>query len=238
MNDANPSLLTRNRLLAALPDEEVAFLRPRLEYASYNLGTILAQPGDRLKKCYFPLKGMISLLSMTEQGSAIEIAYTGREGMVGTPAILGKDEMPYQALVQAPTDCLVIEAAAVVELFRRGGKFHDLLLRYIYAVIRQISQTCVCNHYHTIEARLCRWLTVMAERSDDRHLKLTQEFLAHMLGVQRTSIGLIANSMQRAGIIRYSRGKIEITDFDRLKASACECFYIVENEFDSLFAGK
>ena len=235
MNDAQSSLLTRNRLLTALSGDELAFLRPRLELESHSFGTVLNQPGDRVKRCYFPLKGMVSLLSTTEQGSAVEIAYTGREGMVGMPVLLGKNEMPYQALVQAPTDCLVADAGDVVELFRRAGDFHDLLMRYVYAVIRQISQTCVCNHYHTIEARLCRWLAVMSERSADRHLELTQEFLAHMLGVQRTSIGLIANSMQRDGIIKYSRGKIEITDVDRLKASACECYVIVEKEYDSLF---
>jgi CRP-like cAMP-binding protein len=178
---------------------------------------------------------MISLLSVTEQGNAVEIAYTGCEGMVGIPVILRKNEMPYQALVQAPTECLVAEADTVVELFGRGGKFHDLLMRFVYAVIRQISQTCVCNHYHTIEARLCRWLTVMAERSDNRHLELTQEFLAHILGVQRTSIGMIANSLQRDGLIRYSRGKVELLDLDRLRDSACECYAIVEREYDSLF---
>jgi CRP-like cAMP-binding protein len=235
MNDANPSLLTGNRLLSALSVEDLAFLRPRLEHATYSFGTILAEPGDRLKKCFFPLKGMISLLSVTEQGNAVEIAYTGREGMVGVPVLLGKQEMPYQAVVQAPTQCLVADVSAVVELFGRGGQFHDLLMRYIYAVIRQISQTCVCNHYHTIEARLCRWLTVMAERSEGHRLQLTQEFLSHMLGVQRTSIGLIAHSIQQDGIIRYSRGNIEIIDLERLRASACECYLIVEKEFDSLF---
>lgn len=237
MNDAHSSLFTRNRLLAALSGDELVFLRPRLELASFAFGTTLGQPGDRVKKCYFPLSGMVSLLSTTEQGSAVEIAYTGREGMVGIPVLLGKNEMPYQALVQAPTECLVAEAGDVVELFRRAGDFHDLLMRYVYAVIRQISQTCVCNHYHTIEARLCRWLTVMSERAGDRHLELTQEFLAHMLGVQRTSIGLIANAMQRDGIIKYSRGKIEITDAGRLRSSACECYAIVEQEYDSLFNG-
>lgn len=235
MNDANLSPLSGNRLLAALPSEELDVLRPSIETAAFPPGVILAEAGDKLNKCYFPTKGIISLLSMTEQGSAVEVAYTGNEGMTGIASVLGKTEMPYQALVQAQTECLIADISAVTELFRRGGRFQELLLRYVYTLIKQISQTCVCNHYHTIEARLCRWLTVMSERSEDKHLALTQEFLAHMLGVQRTSIGLIANSLQRAGIIRYSRGKIEITDFERLKASACECYFIVENEFDTLF---
>lgn len=224
-----------NRLLAALPSPELEFLRPFFVPMRFRPGQVIAQPGDAMRLCYFPCGGMISLLSMTENGSFVEVAYTGREGMLGFPAILGKNEMPYQALVQADTECLAVDKDAVVALFRRCGAFHDLLLRYFYALHRQISQTCVCNHFHTIEARLCRWLAVMSERSGNRHLILTQEFLAHMLGVQRTSIGLIANSLQRAGIIRYSRGRVEIVDLDRLTASACECFFLVQKEYDELY---
>ncbi len=126
----------------------------------------------------------------------------------------------------------------MAELFERCGAFHDVVLRYFYVVFKQISQTCVCNHFHTIEARLCRWLTVMFERSGNKRLSLTQEFLSQMLGVQRTSIGMIAHSMQDAGIIRYRRGKIEIVDDERLKSAACECFFIVKNEQDRFVNDK
>ena len=202
---------------------------------SFKAGTFIAQPGDAMRLCYFPGSGMVSFLSTTENGGAVEVGYTGREGMVGLPAILGKNEMPYQALVQADTECLAADKDAVISLFRQCGAFHDHLLRYFYALHRQIAQTCVCNHFHTIEARLCRWLAVMSERSGNRRLTLTQEFLAHMLGVQRTSIGPIANSLQQAGIIRYSRGRVEIIDNDRLVASACECYFIVRKEYESLY---
>ncbi|HEX2639017.1 MAG TPA: Crp/Fnr family transcriptional regulator [Pyrinomonadaceae bacterium] len=224
-----------NKLLPALPAADQQFLRPYLVPMSFKTGAIIVQPGDAMRLCYFPCGGMISLLSTTENGGAVEVGYTGREGMVGLPAILGKNEMPYQALVQADCECLAADKDAVVALFKRCGAFHDYLLRYFYALHRQIAQTCVCNHFHTIEARLCRWLAVMSERSGNRHLTLTQEFLAHMLGVQRTSIGLIANSMQRAGIIRYSRGRVEIIDNDRLVGSACECYFIVRKEYESLY---
>jgi len=99
-----------------------------------------------------------------------------------------------------------------------------------------MSQTCVCNHFHTIESRLCRWLTIMCERSNNRHLKLTQEFLAHMLGVQRTSIGMIANSIQKTGSIRYARGRVEIIDLERIRASACDCYRIVRDEQETYLA--
>jgi CRP-like cAMP-binding protein len=140
--------------------------------------------------------------------------------------------------VQVKADCLRIETKHILKLFRQCGVFHDVALRYLYVVVKQISQTCVCNHFHTIEARLCRWLTVMRERSDNKQLSLTQEFLSQMLGVQRTSIGMIAQSMQMAGIIRYRRGKIEIVDDERLKRAACECFRIVKEEQEKFVNDK
>lgn len=236
MNDAIQTRpLTKNRLLLAMPKEELDALGPHFVPASFKPGTILAQPGDAIRTCYFPSNGMISLLSVTEQGHSVEIGFTGFEGMVGIPAVLGRNEMPYEVLVQTDCDCLAVDATAVRELFNRRGSFHDLLLHYVYALLKQVSQTCICNHFHTIEARLCRWLTVMCERDGNTHLALTQEFLARMLGVQRTSVGLIANSMQRAGMIKYSRGRIEIVDLDRIRASACECFFIVRKEYAELY---
>lgn len=235
MNDSSSRLSIGNRLLSALPEAEMAFLRPHLELTPLPVGTLLANPGDRTRRCYFPTKGMISLLSVTETGEAIEVGYTGREGMAGIAAAIGGQEVLYQMLVQAETECITADAKVIEELFAKGPVFHNLLLRYIYALLKQMSQTCLCNHFHTIETRLCRWLTVMCERSGNKRLSLTQEFLAHMLGVQRTSIGLIAQTMQTKGIIRYSRGRLEVIDIDRLRASACECYRIVNAEYEELY---
>ncbi|MGI8495528.1 MAG: Crp/Fnr family transcriptional regulator [Pyrinomonadaceae bacterium] len=222
----------KNRLLAALPVETYESLLPHFEEFSFVPGDILFQAGDKIRHVYFPGKGMISLLSVTEQGQAIELGYSSREGMVGLPIILGRDEMPYQAMAQADTDCLRIDSRIIVSYFRRGEMFQDVLLRYVSALMKQISQTGVCNHFHTIEARLCRWLLVMFEHSDTNILRLTQEFFSHMLGVQRTSVGLVAGTLQSAGIIRYSRGKIELLDRNKMKAWACECYFIVKKEYD------
>lgn len=215
-----------------MPADELGVLETHFELESLSRGVLIAQAGDKINRCYFPNNGMISLLSVTEQGQAVEVGYSGHEGMVGLPVVLGQNEMPYQALVQASTDVLGVDGNIVRKLFEKRGVFHDIVLRYTSVIIKQISQTCVCNHFHTIEARLCRWLTVMCERSNNNHLVLTQEFLAHMLGVQRTSIGLIANALQKKGIIRYSRGKVEILDVDRLRGSACECYVIVRDEYE------
>jgi CRP-like cAMP-binding protein len=225
-----------NRLLAVLPPAEFAIIQPHLTAVSYDPGTMLARAGDMLRTCFFPNKGMVSLLCVTEQGRSVEAGFAGFEGMIGVSVVLGKNEMPYDALVQAETNGYIVDANVVLNLFNRGGVFHDATLRFAYVILRQMSQTCVCNHFHTIESRLCRWLTVMCERSNDRHLKLTQEFLAHMLGVQRTSIGMIANSIQRTGAIRYARGKIEIIDLERIRASACDCYRIVREEQEKYLA--
>lgn len=232
MHDApTASLPIANRILAVLPLEEFALLQPHLELVSFPNGHLVALAGDSLKKCFFPNRGMISLLAETQHGYAVEAAYTGCEGMVGIPVVLGKNVMPYQALVQAPSEGYIVDTGRVLQLFARGGVFHDIVLRYAYVEMRQIAQTAVCNHFHDIRSRLCRWLTVMCERSGDKYLKLTQEFLAHILGVQRTSIGPIAALLQHDGIIRYRRGKVEIVDFDRLQSAACECYRIIKKEY-------
>lgn len=223
-----------NRVLSSLPSEEIEFIGPYLELVSFPPGHFVALAGDSLKKCFFPNSGMISLLAETESGGAVEVGFTGFEGMVGTPIVLGKNAMPYQALVQAPSEGHVADTSRVLQLFARRGVFHDAILRYSYVEIRQLTQTAVCNHFHSIQSRMCRWLAVMCNRSGNRHVKLTQEFLAHFLGVQRTSIGSIANGLQKEGVIDYSRGKIEILDLDRLKLNACECYHLIEREFAEL----
>ena len=237
MHDARHERHTiHNRLLSTLPPSEFAFLKQHLKTFEFEPTTMLARAGDRVHTCYFPNSGMVSLLCVTEQGRSVEAGFTGYEGMVGLSVLLGNREMPYDALVQAPTTGFAVDASVVLQLFNKRGIFHDNVLRFAYVVLKQMSQTCVCNHFHSIEARLCRWLTVMTERSGNKQIRVTQEFLAHMLGVQRTSIGLIATSLQREGSIRYSRGRVEIIDLDRLRTSACECYRIVSEEYRQLMA--
>ncbi|MEO5857673.1 MAG: Crp/Fnr family transcriptional regulator [Pyrinomonadaceae bacterium] len=239
MHDApSQSAPSVNRLLSILPPDERSFIEPHLELVSFPVGHFVALAGDALKRCYFPNNGMISLLAETQNGGAVEIGFTGFEGMVGLPLLLGKNSMPYQALVQAPTEGYVADTSRVLHLFDQRGIFHDTVLRYSYVEIRQLAQTAVCNHFHSIQSRMCRWLAVMCERAGDRQVKLTQEFLAHFLGVQRTSIGAIANTLQREGIIDYSRGKIEILDLERLEMNSCECFSIIRQEFAEYLALK
>lgn len=221
-----------------MPAGELGILQPHFEQISLSPGNMIYQAGDAIRYVYFPNNGMISLLSVTEQGQTVEVGFTGSEGLIGLPILLGGNEMPYQALAQTRTEAVRVESRVVVQLFRQNGVFHDIVLRYFHLILKQISQTCICNHFHKIEARLCRWLTVMFERSGKKDLLLTQEFLADMLGVQRTSIGMIAATLQTSGIIRYNRGRMEVLDYERLKICACECYEIVSEEQRKFISDK
>lgn len=221
-----------NKLLKALPKEEFLLIQPHLKSCSFRLGQIIYNEGDSINNIYFPQYGMISLLSMMQDGHTVEVAYTSEEGILGLPIILGRNEMPYQAMAQSKVECLYVEAEIIVNLFNELKVFHDLVLRYVFALMKQLSQTGVCNHFHSIESRLCRWLLIMRDNSKSDTMQLTQEFLSHMLGVQRTSIGFVAGTLQNAGIIRYRRGKLEILDIERLQECVCECYHIVEDEYN------
>lgn len=225
----NPS---GNRLLACLKRQEYEHLLPHLEPVHLAKGRTIYEIDDSIQHAYFPEGGMLSLLSITESGGTIEVGMIGNEGMVGIPSILGVNRTPYQVIVQIAGDALRIRSGALREAFNRGGQFQDLLLRYTHSLLSQISQSVVCNHFHTVEERLCRWLLVTANRVESDTFHLTQEFLSYMLGVPRTSITMIAGTLQAKKLIRYSRGKIQLLDQRGLEEIACECYRIIIEGFE------
>jgi CRP-like cAMP-binding protein len=232
MSENMSAIETTNRILSVLPKEEFKVIQPHLKVCFFKLGQIIYNEGDSISRVLFPNYGMISLLSVTENGNAVEVAYTSEEGMVGLPLILGRNEMPYQAMAQSKVECLSINKEIILKCFHELPTLRNILLRYVFALMKQLSQTGVCNHYHKIETRLCRWLLIMRENSKSDTMYLTQEFLSHMLGVQRSSIGLVAGTLQNAGIIKYNRGKMTVSDIERLKECVCECYHIVEEEYN------
>lgn len=238
LDTAPKTLAIGNKILSTLPKEEFELIQPHLKTCFFKLGQIIYNEGDSINNVYFPKYGMISLLSMTQDGHTVEIGYTSEEGMLGLPIILGRNEMPYQAMAQSKVECFFVEAEVIIKLFGELKVFHDVTLRYVFALMKQLSQTGVCNNFHKIETRLCRWLLIMRENSKSDIMHLTQEFLSHMLGVQRTSIGFVAGALQNAGIIRYTRGKLEILDIERLRDCACECYFIVEDEYNRYLSPK
>ena len=216
-----------NRVLAALPREQYEQLLPHLELVRLAPSKVLYEAGDTARHAFFPQGGVVSLLSLTQDGETIEVAMVGNEGFVGVPVLLRVGIMPYRAMVQIPAEALRIEAERLRDAFNRAGLFQDLALRYMHALITQLSQSAVCNHFHSVEQRLCRWLLVTRDRLHTDTFDLTQEFLSQMLGVPRTSISTIAGRLQKARLIRYSRGKIQLLDQQGMQAASCECYGVV-----------
>ncbi len=223
----------KNRLLAALPHDEYARLEPHLELVNSSKRKVLYEAGDLIQHAYFLNSGMGSLLALTEDGATVEIAMVGNEGILGLPVILRTHQTPYRIIVQLPGDALRINAQVIFSEFKRGGKLQDLLLGYTNALITQISQSTVCNRFHTIEKRLCRWLLIAHDRVEGDTFHLTQEIISYMLGTPRTRVTMAAGLIQEAGLIRYKRGKITILDRAGLENMTCECYRIVADSLDS-----
>lgn len=225
-----------NRILATLPRDEYERLLPRLESVRLTQGKILYNAGDVVRYAYFPKGGMVSLLSVTEDGRTIEVGMIGDEGMAGIPVVLRVNRAPYRVMVQLTANAMRIRGDVLREEFNRGGKLQDLLLRYTHTLLTQVAQSAACNRFHTVEERLCRWLLIGRDRVHTDTLQLTQEFLSHMLGVPRTSVTMIAGTLQADGLIRYRRGKITIIDRQGLETASCECYRVVREEISHFLA--
>jgi CRP-like cAMP-binding protein len=230
-----PHTPTGNRILDALPGEDYERLSPYLEPAEKcSNGFIFYDVGERMKHVYFLTRGMISLVAETSHGTSIEVGLVGREGMAGISAVLGVNHTPHRTMVQIPGAALQLEIDALRSEFGRGGVLHDLLLRYMHTMLLQISQTAVCNRLHRGEERLARWLLMSSDRSRSHALPLTQEFLALMLGTRRAGVTEAAIKLQGEGLIKYTRGNIQIKDRDGLEETACDCYKVIKAEFDRL----
>ncbi len=230
------SVPPENRLLAALPRAEYECLLPHLERVYFPQGKVLCEAGDIVRRAYFITKGMVSLLSITEDGGTTEVAMVGNEGMIGIDIILRVGVTPYRSLVQIPVDALSIKTEPLKAEFGRSVQFQELLLRYTHALLTQVSQSVVCNRFHTVEARLSRWLLEARNRVGSDSFQLTQESISHILGTPRTVVTVAANKLQDAGLIRYKRGSITILTPQRLEAAACECYGVMLKEISHFFA--
>lgn len=229
-------LAFENRLLAALPAGEYRRLLPHLEPVRLPQNKILYSAGEAVRHAYFLRGGMVSLVSVTADGRAVEVGMIGNEGLVGVPVVLRTNTSPYQSIVQLPANAMRISGHVLRAEFDRGGRLHDLLLRYLHTLLYQISQSATCNRFHTMEERLCRWLLVSRDRAQTATLRLTQEFLSQMIGAPRTRVTLIAVRLQEAGLISYSRGQVVIRDRGGLEALSCECYGVVREQIGQFIA--
>jgi CRP-like cAMP-binding protein len=228
----------KNRLLATLPYQEYERIRPHLEFVHLSKRRALYEAGDIITHAYFLNNGVGCLLGITQGGATVEMAMVGNEGMLGLPVVLGADKTPCRIMVQIPGDAMRIRADVIRAEFKRGGELHDLLLGYTHALFTQISQSAVCNRFHTTEKRLSRWLLITHDRVHGDTFHLTQEIISYMMGTPRTGVTMAAGVLQDAGLIRYKRGKITILDRAGLEEAACECYRIVAESLEDFLPAR
>ena len=224
MHIKNSGRLLDNKLLAALPRDQFDLLAPNLTAVPLQQEDVLAEPGDEFDYVYFPQSGMLSLLAVLRDGKAIETATVGREGVVGAMAGLGVYKSLVRVVVQLPMLVSKIPASQFRKAAAKSDAVRNMCIHYNEVLLSQARITAACNALHVVEARFCRWLLQSADRADSNTVVLTQEFLAEMLGVRRTSVTEVASKIQAAGAINYSRGQITILDRSALEKMSCECY--------------
>lgn len=210
-------------------------MRASFQEVSLPVGRILFEAGDKVDQIYFPSSGVVSIVTAMRDGEVVESLTVGREGAVGLVCALGDHTSDPRAVVQIAGSALRIGAERLRAASHRHPGIADVALRYAQTMIAQLHRSAACNALHGVEARLCRWLLTCEDRVGDAVLPLTQEFLATMLGVQRTSVTFAAQALQRKGLITYSRGRITILDRDGLMHASCECYEDTEATYDRIF---
>jgi len=221
-----------NRILASLPPSSSQSLLTQLEAVPLRFRQVLYEPGKAIRHVYFPIDCLISLLTTVDKRRSLEVGMVGNEGMAGMPFILGVGVSGVRALVQGQGVALRMAAAPFRIEFARNRPLQEALYRYTYALMAQISQTAACNRFHDSEQRLARWLMMTRDRVGADQFSLTHVFLAHMLGLRRVGVTEAAGALKQRNLINYQRGKIQILDVKRLKASSCSCYQIVKSVFE------
>jgi len=223
----------RNRLLAALPPDEYERLVPHLQTMPLPQGKVLYHPGDTIQEALFLDDGLVALRSTTADGTSLEVVSTGNEGVIGVPLILRSSVTAYEVVVQvAVTRAAKVKAEVLRTEFDRGGKLYDIMLRYTNLLLTQVSQSVICNRFHSSEQRLARSLLVALDTANSKTINLTHETIAHMLGTRRTRVTMAARILQQEELIGYSRGKITVLDRARLEEASCECYRVVKDNLD------
>ena len=215
-----------NGLLGGLPAPLQREISGLLERVSVKAHEVIVQPNEPITHVWFPLTAVFSIITILPDGRAVEVGTAGPEGMVGIPLLLGMGSMPRQVFAQIGGETLRLERAKFAVVFDRHPEFRARLLRYAQAYIDDIAQSVACNRLHTLEQRCARWILKTHDRVRGDYLPLTQQFLAFMLGVRRAGVSVAAESLQRAGLIRYQRGKVTVLDRDGLEAVSCPCYRI------------
>ena len=226
-----------NMLLNTLPAKTFAAIEPHLKTVELVHGEVLGEAGDSIRRVYFPHSGVISLVVELSVGDMIETAMVGRDGALNISSALDGKVSLNKAIVQLAGAASTIDVDQLRKIVREFDAFRSLLIRHEQVLFAQSQQSAACNASHSVEARMCRWLLRMRDLAAAADLMLTQEFLAQMLGVRRPSVSLVANTLQKAGLIKYRRGNIRLLDIAGLNDGSCECYGTVKAHYDRMLAG-
>ena len=224
----------QNRILAALPAEDYERLLPELMLVPMPVGMPMSESGDHVNFLHFPVSGIVALIYALEDGSSSEIALVGNEGMVGVSIFMGGDSMPSSTEVQSVGEAYRLSRKVMKHEFSLGEKLQRLSLLYTQALIVQTSQTAVCNQHHSLDQQLCRWLLMSLDRLHVNEMDVTQDMIAHLLGVRRESITQTASKLQKDGLVSCRRGHITVIDRPKMEERVCECYAVVKDEYDRL----
>lgn len=227
---------SRNRILAALPASEFDRVVSDLEPFTLTIRTVLHEANAPITHVYFPTSGCISMVNAMEDGS-VEVGTIGYEGWAGLPLLLGDDRMPTRSFVQLAGESFRMSSSAFEKSIAKNPTFARLLHRHSLALFNQAAQSVACNRLHTLESRCARWLLMTHDRMRKESFTLTHEFLSYMLGVHRPAVTVAAGTLQRAGLIRYTRGKVAVIDRAGLEAASCECYEVTRKNYERLIGG-
>jgi len=234
----NPEDWASNRLLVHLPQDDQERLNRFLEPVVLEYKHELYNADERIEFVHFIESGVGSLVCTMANGQAAEVGTVGNEGLVGLPVLMGDDRAPSTMYIQVPGRGLRMNARAFREQLEQSQPMRAAMLRYAHVFFNQVAQTAACAHFHSLEQRCCRWLLMTHDRMPSDTFLLTHEFLAMMLGVRRAGVSLAAGALQRAGMIRYHRGRITILDRKGLEDCACECYAVSKAEFNGLLGAR
>ncbi|HVF68006.1 MAG TPA: Crp/Fnr family transcriptional regulator [Pyrinomonadaceae bacterium] len=221
-----------NAILASLPAPEFDALAPWLERVSVATGKTLFEVESAPRRVYFVESGLLSLIATLEDGTSIEVAALGREGLAGLVMLLGADAAVHTAHAQIGGHALCMRLERAREAFRRLPAFQSRVLAYTRMLMAHVTQTAACNTLHTVEQRLARWLLMCSRRTESDTIPLTQEYLSHMLGVRRSGVTVAVGELERAGFITHSRGTVVVTYTEGLRGVSCECIRLLTDEFE------
>jgi CRP-like cAMP-binding protein len=219
-----------NQILIGLPAREWEMLSPKLEFMRLKVHHVLHEPGDSLKSAYFCNAGLISIVTVFEDGKSVEVGLVGKEGFVGLPLVAGFRTAHTRAIAQIEASAFRVDGETLMTLLPKCTVLDRRLQQFSQIMAVQVAQIAACNRLHEVNERLARWLLMSADRIGSDSIPLTQEFLAQMLGTRRSSVTVAAGMLQSAGLIAHSRGDVKIVDRKKLEEAVCECYHAMQRQ--------